>query len=152
MEKKTKVAIGTITVITIGGIILATRAKAAPEEGITIQNITGKKLADGSVQAYIKWMHYKVPALLESGSFARAETSIGRMENGVWNNYYMVGTSVGVPPEGKISTIYAYWAKEAVATFNKGLAGFRCYIIGYTVGWQEITRSDIYTFEDVVLI
>lgn len=120
-----------------------------PTRGIFILNITGEKRADGSIMAHIYWTYYGIS--IDPEAFASVVTSIGRMENGVWKNYYTVETFPGIPPEGGTGVVGAYWAPEAVAQMPKGPAGFRASITIYLY-WQPQAWSAPFIAEDVVVI
>jgi len=141
----------------LGLLLLVRKAKAAPElepgigdERIVITQISAKQDETG-VTAIIKWKH-SIPGLPMDAAFVEAQTSIGRMENGGWINYYTVGAQGDVPMEGRVGTIFAFWDQSAVAIWGKGMAGVRCQIVALTEGWQEVARSPWYVAEDVIEI
>lgn len=117
------------------------------DERITITQISAEQ--DGDIIAFIKWKH-NIQAVIRDAAFVEAETSIGRMENGVWNNYFTVSAKGHIPMINRIGTLTAFWALIAVEEMPEGPAGFRCQITAYNEGWQTIAQSPWYVTENII--
>ena len=145
-------AIGGISLGILGLFLLVRKAKAGPEpepdtgdERIVITQISASQDAEG-ITATIKWKH-NISAVVRDAAFVEAQISIGRMENGIWTNYYTVGAQGNVPIENQIASITAFWGQGATPA---GLAGFKCQITAFNEGWQEIAKSPWYVAENII--
>ena len=120
--------------------------------GITILGITAQKKADGSLEAYVKWVHTLTNWRPQEGAFASVLCTPGRYVNGVWEDYYWVEHHDLTPDPHQERTTTCYWPKEAVDQMPSGLCGFRAHVIAYIAGWMEIGRSPEFTVEDLVTV
>lgn len=123
--------------------------------GITILEITGERKADG-VYAYVKWVWHSHP--FDPDAKASAYCELGRMENGVWRNYWTIEPFSGYPPEDTPSVIICRWPEEYIQEMirHEEIAygdkmGFRCQVIAW-VYWDEIGSSPWVIAEEVVTI
>ena len=154
------VIIGAVVVGGVGWLLLRPKGPKVglpgdvTGQGLVVTSINAQFVAGGDIVSTIVWTHYDMPAEWVSApdSFADIITSIGRMTDQGWQNYYTISVQSSVPKEGDTKTVSGRWDKLAVVQMPPGPAGIRCRIEAFTAGWQQVGISPEYFINNLVVI